>query len=61
MKVLNITYASLFLDPNGIFSPAGHKNEVRAQRGLSVAKEFFSAEKLGATVVYRMGSKIKSL
>jgi len=24
---------SLFLDPNGIFSPAGHKNGVRAQRG----------------------------
>ena len=23
----------LFLDPNGIFSPAGHKNGVRAQRG----------------------------
>ena len=51
----------LFLDPNGIFSPAGHKNGVKAQWGLSVAKEFFSAEKLGATVVYRMGSKIKSL
>ncbi len=24
---------ALFLDPNGIFSPAGHKNGVRAQRG----------------------------
>ena len=28
-----ITSEFLFLDPNGIFSPAGHKNGVRAQRG----------------------------
>jgi len=33
----------LFADPNGIFSPAGHKNGVRAQRGLSRSERVFSA------------------
>ena len=52
MRAEHFSVKSLFLDPNGIFSPAGHKNGVRAQRGKHrSAQSFLTAEnQIGAVV-----------
>src|SRR3989338_3013587 len=53
MRAEHFSVKSLFLDPNGIFSPAGHKNGVRAQRGKRPkgAQSFLTAEnQIGAVV-----------
>jgi hypothetical protein len=50
---------ALFLDPNGIFSPAGHKNGVRAQRGKHrSAQSFFSAEMRRKTAIFLARQKL---